>query len=63
MKFKTLLQCYSINIPLSLVPITKVCVHSFAYFSVNKDSKPGFKISQNRVKLEMIWGTPRCQVL
>ena len=62
MNFKTILQYYNINIPLSLVAITKVCVDSYFYFSVNRDSKSGLKIHQNRVKLEMIWGIPKCQV-
>ena len=31
-------------------------------FFINKDSKSGLKIPQNRVNLEMIWGIPRHQV-
>ena len=63
MNFKTFLQYYNIIIPLSLVCITKVCVDSFSYFPITKDSMSWLKMPQNRVKLEMIWGVPRWQVL
>ena len=43
--------------------ITKVGVDSCSCFPITKGSKSGLKIPQNRVKLEMIWGIPRWQVL
>ena len=43
--------------------ITKVGVDSCSYFVTTIDSKSGLKMPQNRVKLEIIWGIPRWQVL
>ena len=56
MNFKIILRYCNINIPLSVVAITQVCVDSLSYYSVNRDNKSGLKIAQNKVKLEMIWG-------
>ena len=54
MNFKTILANYNINIPLSLIAITKGCDDSLSYFFTNKDSKSGLKITQNGVKLDII---------